>query len=340
MKRLILMVPAALALLVAAAVVLHGRDAGGQGGETRIERTGASPGAVAEIGNLELDATSMDQPSGATRRSNSANTVSGGVPLPPPDTPFAELAEALAERAQRGDARAACRLAAEMSRCRFALQTPDVEQLDEWFTRRAARRQLDEDEQAEAIAAHNALVQSSEQARALCAGVEPEALLRQPYYDLQAALAGDEDAALRFVSGQGLEPASLVQDPELARLYRDHALARFEALLATGRPETAWLWYAATQERSSRFLPISGVLPDSWDRPDVAAALFARLNEGNEHGIGAQFGGRNREAPSPEAQAEAEAMFERHFADSPHALDPQAARLRRTAPEVAHCDEL
>src|SRR5690606_15457490 len=139
-----------------------------------------------------------------------------------------------------------------------------------------------------------------------------------------------------------MEPSSMVRDPALAQLFRDHALAQFERLLAQGRPEMAWLWYAATRERSMRYMPISGVLPGARDRPDVAAALFARINEGNEHGVGAQLGGRgrDREAPSPEAVAEAEALFERHFADSPHAVDPEAARLRRTTPEVGHCDAL
>ncbi|MCK7592170.1 hypothetical protein [Pseudomarimonas salicorniae] len=92
--------------LPAAAAVDSGIERAAPGGEAQRPDDIALDAGIETLAGAEAEASSADRPA--------------PEPLPPLDAPVDSVFDALAGRAGRGDARAACRLAMELQRCRMA----------------------------------------------------------------------------------------------------------------------------------------------------------------------------------------------------------------------------
>lgn len=241
------------------------------------------------------------------------------APLPPLGRPVADILQALRERADAGDAAAACRLAAEIARC------AEVEHFDADQAAQQLQLAITVDEHGNRhadLAMDYILRQVQRQER--CRGVDASLLLNQARFDLAAAELGDLDAAFRFVRAESLQTGVLLRHPELLELYRQRAWPLFLRLFEAGHPFAPVLWQSATGKRL-RFNPLGAVIPPEWDRPEVARALRERQ--------GGPWPERDTLAPSPspEATAEAEHLFQTYFAASP--LRPSGS-----APPPPHID--
>lgn len=159
------------------------------------------------------------------------------APLPPPGAPLAGVMDDLERRARSGDARAACRLAAEIGRCagvarreamvaasRFTPPAPgvgpdDPAQVDR-FVDLAARQQVD-----------------LERDQALCAGVSSERLRDAAPWMLVAARGGNAAAMAAFASGMwmNLDPYAM-RHPDVLAAYSREAERMALALVESGSP--------------------------------------------------------------------------------------------------------
>ena len=220
-------------------------------------------------------------------------------PLPPLDAPLADILDELRDRADAGDVAAACRLSTELSQCaRVAGFNP--RHYEPAFAEQPHEREL----RLERLQRDSARHQH-------CQGLPDGLLVQQARFHLDAAQLGDTDAALRFLYARWLEPATLIHDPSLAHLYREHAWPLFLRLFEDGVPHAALLWADATRATTQR-IPLAAVMPEQWRRPDVANALVQEIT-----GHSAMAHDRDP-PPSAESHAEATDLFRRHFAPSPH----------------------
>lgn len=221
----------------------------------RITPTEESMSASTRVGpsGRTLDSTPTPTSTTAAAAAQPSNTVASNVgqaaaatsasvalsaPLPALDAPLADMIEDLHQRADAGDARAACRLAAELRKCELA----DVElAYAQQASRMLKRIQQDpptgaarpNEEQFKSYAANMAsqvdhAVATSEH----CAGVKSSSPSEQFRYWRQAALAGHLSSMTMYASGNIFRLRnSLAQLPDF-EIYRHEAerIARSAAL--------------------------------------------------------------------------------------------------------------
>lgn len=176
------------------------------------------------------------------------------------------------QRADAGDARAACRLAAELIRCRQDAQfLAAVAGSGAPASDRLAREgKLDA-----AISSDEsllALTQHQQQCQAL-----PEGLLaRAGDYLRQAARAGEPEAMILYVDGQHFpqEAMARLADPGF-EAWRREAPAMAQALLARGEPESAFLLALAYGGNDDWF---SGLVGDDVVQAEAYRQLLGRLS--------------------------------------------------------------
>ena len=201
-----------------------------------------------------------------------------GADLPPLDAPLRDILDELLLRANTGDARAACRVAAEAEHCIAYLGGQALDAIDEGFVRAVSESGLVGHELDVAVRSHAQRAERIRRERERCAGVPRERISPLAPHYLRAAQLGDPLAAARYVLfAEADDPAFLIARPDLAETYRRTAFSIFQSQLQAGNSLMAAIWRSATEARSRRAL--NAVLPPEWKDPELAYAL-ADLIEG------------------------------------------------------------
>jgi hypothetical protein len=196
----------------------------------QVQRGGERPADAREgADDLGINGDIAAPPALAEQAPHDAAGGASLAALPPLDSPVVSVFDDLAERARRGDARAACRLAVELQRCRMAgFMGGGSRRLE----RMAAR---EEDEQRRESMINELARIEAERARseAVCSGLDTQQLDQAFAYQQQAAQAMPElrtwaatQPALNFMK--------FVNELESWQQYRNSALPWLEAAAASG----------------------------------------------------------------------------------------------------------
>ena len=230
--------------------------------------------------------------------------------LPPESVPLSEAFPQLDAQARAGNARAACRIAAELHRCStLADLVEQAEPVEETLARVQAshrgtpaelQRRIDEVQRVDAglqdVAAHCAKWAELPNAR---------------HYLLIAARRGHAESIYRYL-GLPLTGSEVLRDPQLAIDYRANAFALFQRGLEAGDVRMAGVWVralAAPQDNA-----FSAVLPPEWRNRGVVKELLALLvPRFGEVAVRSGFSEPERIASSDEDRAEARRLYDRHF---------------------------
>ena len=194
------------------------------------------------------------------------------APLPPVNAPIAAIATTLQQRADAGDSRAACRLAAELIRCRqdAAFLAAVADPKSPMSDRLARAGKLDE-----AISLDERMLLMSEQQQQ-CRAL-PEGLLdRAGEYLAAAARAGEPEAMILYVEGQHFAPTGMgrLADPGFDA-WRRETPAMAQALLRRGEPEAVFILALAYGDDEDWF---GGLVPDDPLLSEAYSQLLRRLS--------------------------------------------------------------
>ncbi|MCX7033310.1 MAG: hypothetical protein NT046_04985 [Arenimonas sp.] len=216
----------------------------------------------------------------ATQAVDQADAVTDGAsptdspptPLPPANAPIAAIAATLQQRADAGDSRAACRLAAELIRCRqdaaylAAVADPQSPMSD----RLARAGKLDE-----AISLDERMLAKSEQQQQ-CRALPKGLLDRAGDYLTQAARAGEPEAMILYVEGQHFPPVGMGRLADAGfEAWRRETPAMAQALLRRGEPEAVFILALAYADDEDWF---GGLVPDDPVLSEAYSQLLRRLS--------------------------------------------------------------
>ena len=199
--------------------------------------------------------------------------------LPAVDAPLATIVGPLSERADRGDSKAACRLALELIRCSSvayfqsipAFNDADLEKKFEAEGNLAAADSL-------ASMQIDRLLQARE-----CSAV-PEALRsRGAHYLAMAARAGEPQAMLHYADGAHwpMDGRGVYSDPAFD-VWRREAPRMLRRAFDAGVPEAPYLYWVAYQGDLAH---LSALIPDDPVRAEATRMLMMRLHGWNERPV-------------------------------------------------------
>jgi hypothetical protein len=192
-----------------------------------------------------------------------ARTPAQPALLPPADTPLAEVLDELTRRADAGELRAACRLAAELVRCshRAALVTSiNASTLGDGRWRRPEHEAVEEQQRAALVTANR-----------VCAGVAPERIAEAPHRLMDAADLGHPGArAWAAVHGADEAIRHLLDAPDVAERWQQNVVRWAIASLEAGDRSVGANW-AANAGAVSIHSPIARLLEQD---PTLALALL------------------------------------------------------------------
>ncbi|MFO0029655.1 MAG: hypothetical protein ACK558_12565 [Pseudomonadota bacterium] len=160
-------------------------------------------------------------------------TPTAALPLPPLDGPVAGILADLEKRALAGDARAACRLAAELSRCATLPRRREAASMFDPATMAGAANRPAQDREWQIDMAAR-MENAVERDATHCAGIEREQARQAPAWLHRAARAGHLPSMSAFAVGAWLDDPAIVHHPALVEAYRTEAPAMAEAALAAG----------------------------------------------------------------------------------------------------------
>ena len=182
-----------LALLVAAGVVGWRAHAPTSAQSAALTRDGSKPTVPAIAAPADRE---------HARNTPVASTAVAAAPLPAADLPVALVLPELRRRADAGDARAGCRLAFELIRC--AAYVDERGPVDRWLRKReeeaATIRIFDGRPHANQVAEQEILLAGRAKE---CAVVPVADFARVDEVLYRAAAAGNLEAMLRYIDGQG-----------------------------------------------------------------------------------------------------------------------------------------
>lgn len=240
----------------------------------------ATPGAAEVAANSSAKAPAVATSDVPAEMQRGQRRVESQWPaLPAVDAPLAAILEPLSERADRGDPKAACRLAMELIRCQAttqylsipALSSPDTEMAFE------AEGNL---EAADGIAANQMehLLRSQE-----CRAV-PETLRdRGAHYLAKAARAGEPEAMLRYADALHwpLDGRGVYSDPEFEAWRRD-APRMLRRAFEAGVPEAPFLYWVAYQHDLGA---LGALIANDPVKAEAMRMLMMRLHGWNERPV-------------------------------------------------------
>jgi hypothetical protein len=246
----------------------------------------------------------------------------GAAPLPPPDTPLAAMLDELEERARAGEARAACRLASELSRCAMLQRRREFRAMVDPSGGGPARGSRFEEWRIDATARLELQIERDE---AVCAGIDRAQSRQSIQWLHRAASAGHVPSMASFATGAWMvyEPG-FVHQPELVAAYARDAAAMATRAVEAGDTRLLLPLGLAYAGRSGMAAPLGELVePD----PAKARALLALAAE-----TPAAEGGRRGQRRAN--------VGERVMAELDATLDPaqraaaeaEAARLRAAWP--------
>ena len=220
----------------------------------------------------------------------------------------------LDQRAKQGDAAAACRLGAELTRCRSVKAAPELGAEDQQFAEMLARENASADEVAEAADFLIGIESGMLATVRICRGVDQSQFPNPQRYFHRAAMAGHVPSMLQFLTTTGNSVYELFDDPGLIDLYNRDGYAIFQAALAAGDPAILARWSIATNNPRDA---LGRVLPESLRDPRLLEALYAQIDIAAP-GVHRAMGRRpDLGQPSPKQLERAEQMYQQYFADSP-----------------------
>jgi len=307
--RALLFAAAACVAVVVATILLRGQPAGD-----------AAP--LAEVSQQPSDvAGSLFETAPVAPTSN---VQASGTPDLPPR--FALLRE----RADTGDAKAACQLATELMRCAGLplVATPDhLASLRKQEAEHAANGRT---ESANMAAAAQLFALELQQA---CEGLPASATSLAPAYLRRAALAGEPEAMLRYAQGDGLVDLErglrFIREP-LFDQWRSEAPRMLESLLEAGQPAAVLVLLDAYNADST----LGMITPPDRERTIALHALARRVFE--QHGDLPEI--RLDPALTREehrvASRQAKAWHEAYFAGRTYRLSEQAQAIAPLLPPL------
>ena len=269
-------------------------------------------------------------------------------PLPPFDTPVEEIYDELASRARSGDARAACRLAAELERCQWLEFERTQRAVREHFPRQAEQTvsEAGSTEEAEAVIESWArAIEHSETIERACGNLAPSRNLESFDWLLMAVDMGHAASIRRFVRRPAIPAGSYLSMLDRLAVYRDRAPALALAALEGGDLEMLSVVAEAYRFQRSRGngVAFGDLLPRDPIRANAMQILEKRLHPRD---LIAWGDGWPRKALDPEDAVRAEGLADeleaRWFPDVPHVPAPVPKRAGPPWPSpgdyAAHCN--
>jgi hypothetical protein len=306
--------------------------AGGAQAETDTDAVqGALPAAAAATASTETKAAEAVSLPGAA--------ALAAAPLPPAGSKVAEIYEELMTRARQGDSRAACRLAADLQRCRWAPTGATLRdrRTEDWETRIAEIR--DEAQRERMIRMMATIEARQEEAVQMCEGLTRDQVDQAFALQMQAAAARPE---LRV-------HAALA--PALDRMFPAGELDRWQQYRQTAQP---WLEQAAAAGDLAAIIALARVhgddrrpgppVPPYRDLDDARFVTYATLLEryGMQIAPVARAAeaarGRLDAAAVRRAEAQADALYRPEVSFDPAQRD---AAMRQSMPaptDAPRCD--
>lgn len=246
-----------------------------------------------------------------------AGQPAASATAPPTTTepPLRDVFATLDAAARSGNARAACRLGAELERCaiaermgrfyrdeqqvkQLAVQTLSEEDMQREIDNIAARRDI-----LDAVADH-------------CAGVAPDTIRAAADYVGMAAAAGHVPSQIEILTGRQLQTAALLRDATPLATYRNNASTYFRNALEAGDLAVLELWNYSTRVGDS--MPLTQYLPAEWREPGVVLALIELLSDEQRQSVFPPgLLDHDRVAPTAAQMRIASDLYTRHFAASP-----------------------
>ncbi|MBP6750626.1 MAG: hypothetical protein KA144_13390 [Xanthomonadaceae bacterium] len=313
---------AALALAGVAAYLYSG--AGGMRGGDRglaSSKDAAAERRSGSAGTADEDAPASD--SASKPRASMTKTA----PLPPLETPLRAVVVALTERAEAGDARAMCRLAAEYQYCsglrmRMKMIESGVARAQA-AAEAAAQNSGDGGRGGGRFGGAERIGEAFEDVSAKyahCEGVDLPSNTDIARYMRESAAAGHVKAASYYATGDVFRSRDTLSTlPELS-LYRENAERLANAAVAQGDTRAAWALaeaYASDPDDPRRSLLAQAVQP----APEKALSLLYGLRAASERGA---------------AQVDQNGRFigrlQQRIASLEKELGPEAAQRARSAP--------
>jgi hypothetical protein len=279
------------------AVAANGQETVGSSDEEANEVLAQEP-APASSGRVVAKSVTTPSPT--------SGQPTQGPPLPGLIPP-AELVELLEPRARAGDSAAACRLAAELVKCRSALQWTTMSEAQ---ISQAVANMGEHGVPEESIERSRHNYESRNLQRRQCEAI-PEHLRGQaPWLYLQAAQHGNVQSMVAFAQGAGIGGAEMVANPDLYLSYRENAFHLWRQALQAGSVAAVHAWVEALQSNGFQFL--AGALPEEYQDLELAIALKDEIDVA----IGSGPGTPTIENLPEITRLRARAMFEQHFAGS------------------------
>jgi hypothetical protein len=263
-----------------------------------------------------------------------ASTASVGDAKPSPDRPVSETPappsdlaglpalrqlELLDHRARHGDADAACRLGDTLRSCLVHRKQRNPELSALHLVKLAELPEGQRDRQIEQIVRAQ---EAWQRMQAHCEGINAEQQLApMMQHLLQAALAGRGNARHDFVAVR-LTLSDLLQQPQLGRLYMQHAPRMFRQMLAEGDPRAIDVLhgFAGVQFPEQRQVAWHAI-DDSLRDSDLVRALRILLIERTKPPGVTSHAALSLRAQEPRISAagweHAERLWKEHFEGSP-----------------------
>ena len=270
-----------------------------------------APTAVADpSANAGSSSARQDEPDA----SGMAEQTAAPSPLPPADTPLAQIKDELAERARAGDTRAACRLGADLMRCRARQGTEATSKL----LRSVLQTQDDKvaDSTVDALASMADMVDATD---ALCTGISDEDMREAIIYQRMAAERGDARMRLWYTADPALDRHDFLSELDEWERYRAVALDYLQQALAAGDPYAPTILEKVYMPRTPtvRLDRIPLRLPDE-QRWLVYRELTKRLHPDGGEESWQPFPFGDEPTPGPDVdmaavQAEAESLLRRYY---------------------------
>jgi hypothetical protein len=222
--------------------------------------------------------------------------------------------DALDRDARAGDGRAACLMAAGISRCQQVRLLQRFQQDERSQVDALVRDDTDDNEIERRIDELVGKERLLADAAAGCAGFERAERLTVPRYHVIAANAGHVPSMLATIHPMQMSASAMIRDPGLIEDFRANAATRFRRVLEAGDLRLLMAWFAATHYPEPA--PLLDYLPPEWRDPAFVAAIAEQLTPAQRQGQpGLSAFGRTPPIDA-ETRAAGEALYRRHFAGS------------------------